>query len=56
MWEYYTQLPLSNTKIHFKRINDVFLFPVIIKLIGDEGYRISPEAMAIIREWGCWFI
>lgn len=56
VWEYYTQLPLGNTKAHYKRINDVFLFPVIIKLIGDIGYRISPEAMAIIREWECWFI
>lgn len=53
VWEYYTQLPMSNAKVHFKRINDTFLFPVIIKLIGDEGYRISPEAMAVISEWGC---
>lgn len=56
VWEYYSRLPLVNAKAHFKRINDAFIFPIIIKLIGDTGYRIIPEAMAIIREWACWFI
>lgn len=56
VWEYYTQLPLSKAKTHFKRINDAFLFPVIVKLAGDEGYRISPEAMVVIKEWRCRFL
>lgn len=48
VWEYYSQLTLANEKAHFKRINDAFIFPIIIKLIGDTGYWISPEAMTII--------
>lgn len=51
--EYYSQLPLTNIKAHFKRINDAFLFPVIIKLTRDTWYRISPKAMVIIQEWVC---
>lgn len=50
VWEYYTQLPLSQAKLHFKRVNDAFLFQVFIKLIGDVGYRINQEDMAIIKQ------
>lgn len=56
IWEYYSQLTLTNAKTHFKKVNDAFIFPIIIKFTGDTGYQISPEAMAIIREWACWFI
>lgn len=56
VWEHYTQLLITQAKFHFKRINDIFLYAVICKLTGDVGYRISPEAMKIIKEWGCWFL
>lgn len=48
VWEHYSQIPLINAKDHFKRINDAFIFPMIIKVTGDTRYQISPEAMAII--------
>lgn len=42
VWEYYTQLPISQAKLHFKRLNDEFIYVVIIKLTGDVGYIVTP--------------
>lgn len=56
VWEYYTQLPISQAKLHFKKINDAFIYVVIIKLIGDVGFRLTVEAMQMIKMWGCWFL
>lgn len=51
--EYYSQLTLANGETHLKRVNDAFIFPIIIKLTRDAWYPISLEAMAIIWEWAC---
>lgn len=56
VWEYYTQLPLNKSKLHFKRINDTFLFSIIIRLIGDIGFRLSKEAMELVKKWVSWSI
>lgn len=56
VWEYYTQLPLKEPRIHYNRINDTFWFPIIIRLIGDTGFRLSKEAMELVKKWGFWFI
>lgn len=56
VWEYYTPLPVKESRLHYKRINDAFLFPIIIKLTGDTGFKLRKEAMEIVKKWGCWFI
>lgn len=42
VWEYYTQLPISHATLHFKRLNDAYIYVVIIKLMGDIGYKLTP--------------
>lgn len=49
VWEYYTQLPISQAKLQFKRLNDAFVYAVIIKLTRDVGYKLTPEEMQMIK-------
>lgn len=56
IWEYYTQFLVKESRLHYKRINDALLFPIIIKLIGDTGFRLSKDEMELVKKWGCWFI
>lgn len=54
--EYYTQLPLKESILHYKRINDAFLFPDIIRLKGDTEFRLNKEVMDLVKKGGCWSI
>lgn len=56
VWEYYTHLPLKESRLHYKRINDTFLFPIVIRLTSDTWFRLRKEAMELVKKWGCWFI
>lgn len=55
-WEYYTHFPIQQVMYHFKKINDVFIYAVICRLIGDVGYRLPLEAMKLVQELGTCFI
>lgn len=56
VWELYTQLPIFEAKLNFKRLNDAFIYTIIIKVTRDIGYRLTPEVMQMIKEWDCWFL
>lgn len=50
VWDHYDQLTLQTSELHYRRVNDAFLYVIINRLIGDARYRLSRESIAFITE------
>lgn len=57
VWEYYDQLPLRPSRLHFRRVQDAFFGYFICQFVKTlKNRRISNEAWERVNEYGCLFL
>ena len=55
-YEFYPCLQLQNSYVEYIRVNDAFTMRICRELQGCPERRFSPEAMAAISQFSCYFI
>ena len=55
-YEFYPCLQLQNSYVEYIRVNDAFPMTICRELQGFLEWRFSPKSMAVISQFGSYFI